>query len=209
MTTSSTSSASRPRPTSNRAHEYSYSTRDSTCSRSSLAASAGTSFAEFSKERIFKPLGMRNTQWRDDYRRIVPGRSTAYSARSEEEWEINRPIEHVHGNGGILTTVADLGIWNQALTDGRLGGTEFVRMMHRQGPPERWFGDCVCRRAPGPTVRRGPFDHAHGIDGRLTSLPRQVSRPGPLVAMLCNASNVSTGGTGGRIRARLPGCGRC
>ena len=52
---------------------------------------------------------------------------------TDEGWEINRPIEYVHGNGGILTTVRDLTLWNQALTDGRLGGDEFLRLMHLQG----------------------------------------------------------------------------
>src|SRR5690606_41919950 len=58
-----------------------------------------------------EPLGLRNTQWRDDYRRIVPGRSSAYRTTDDDGWEIDRPIEDVHGNGGILTTVGDLGIW--------------------------------------------------------------------------------------------------
>ena len=114
-------------------HEYSYSNTGFNLLAIIVGRVSGTSFAQFSKERIFEPLGMKNTEWRDDYRRIVPGRSTAYSALPEGRWEINRPIEDVHGNGGILTTVGDLGIWNQALTDGRLGGTQFVRMMHRQG----------------------------------------------------------------------------
>ena len=68
----------------------------------------------------------------ENYRRIVRGRSSAYN-RTEDGWEINRPVEYVHGNGGILTTVRDLGVWNQALTDGRLGGDEFVRLMHLEG----------------------------------------------------------------------------
>ena len=180
-------------------HEYSYSNTGFNLLAVIVSRVSGTSFAEFSKERIFKPLGMRNTQWRDDYRRIVPGRSTAYSARSEEEWEINRPIEHVHGNGGILTTVADLGIWNQALTDGRLGGTEFVRMMHRQG---RLKDGSEIVYAGGLQVQQfagvRSITHTGSTAGYRAYLGRFPDQ-GLSVAMLCNASNVSTGGTGGRI----------
>lgn len=39
---------------------------------------SGMPFAEFCKQRIFEPMGMHNTQWRDDYRKIVPNRSIAY-----------------------------------------------------------------------------------------------------------------------------------
>lgn len=34
---------------------------------------SGMPFARFSDERIFKPLGMTNTAWRDDFNRVVPG----------------------------------------------------------------------------------------------------------------------------------------
>src|SRR5688572_25855884 len=42
---------------------------------------SGMTFAEFSKQNIFQPLGMTRTEWRDDYTRIVKDRSVAYAAR--------------------------------------------------------------------------------------------------------------------------------
>ena len=180
-------------------HEYSYSNTGFNLLAVIVGRVSGTSFAEFSRERLFKPLGMRNTQWRDDYRRIVRGRSTAYSPRTGEEWEINRPIEDVHGNGGILTTVADLGIWNQALADGRLGGAEFVRMMHRQG---RLNDGSEIVYASGLQVQQfagvPSITHTGSTAGYRAYLGRFPDQ-GLSVAMICNASNVSTGGTGGRV----------
>ena len=88
-------------------HEHSYSNTGFNLLAVVVARVSGMPFADFSKKRIFEPLGMRNTQWRDDYRRLVPGRSTAYSSANGGGWEINRPIEYVHGNGGILTTVEE------------------------------------------------------------------------------------------------------
>ena len=38
---------------------------------------SGKSLAQFSKERLFTPLGMTHTEWRDDYQKVVPGRATA------------------------------------------------------------------------------------------------------------------------------------
>ena len=60
---------------------------------------SGMSFAEFSKQRIFAPLGMTHTSWRDDHTRIVKGRAIAYSLENGE-YHIEMPFENVHGNGG-------------------------------------------------------------------------------------------------------------
>ncbi len=92
----------------------------------------GQSFAEFSEERIFEPIGLTHTQWRDDYRRIVPGRSTGYSPAGDG-YRINQPIEDVHGNGGLVTTVGDLLKWTWAIQDGGFGGEGFEELMHEQG----------------------------------------------------------------------------
>src|SRR5215472_13015117 len=40
---------------------------------------SGKSLAEFTRERIFLPLGMTSTEWRDDYQRIVHNRAMAYA----------------------------------------------------------------------------------------------------------------------------------
>lgn len=179
-------------------HEYSYSNSGYNLLAIIVGRVSGMTFPEFSRQRIFEPLGMRSTQWRDDYRRIVPGRSTAYSS-TDDGWEINRPIEHVHGNGGILTTVGDLAIWNQALTDGRLGGPEFVELMHRQG---RLNDGSEIVYAAGLRVEEfagvPAVTHTGSTAGYRAFAGRYLEQ-GLGVAMLCNASNVSTGGTGARI----------
>jgi CubicO group peptidase (beta-lactamase class C family) len=73
---------------------------------------SGMSFAEFSTRRIFAPLGMTKTHWRDDHQRIVKGRAVAYATTSSA-YQIEMPFENVHGNGGLLTTVGDLLKWNE------------------------------------------------------------------------------------------------
>ena len=179
-------------------HEYSYSNTGYNLLAIIVGRVSGMSFAEFSKQRIFEPLGMTDTQWRDDYTRIVKRRSTAYSVR-DDNVAIMRPIENVHGNGGILSTVGDFLIWNEALTDGRLGGPEFVRMMHDQGTLND--GRQIAY-ASGLQLR--PFagvpsvTHTGSTSGYRAFLGRYPEQ-GLSVAMLCNASNVSTGGTGGQI----------
>ena len=81
---------------------------------------SGMPFAEFSEQRIFGPLGLTHTSWRDDHTRIVKGRAVAYSD-GDDGFHINMPFENVHGNGGLLTTVGDLLIWNENYVTPRIG----------------------------------------------------------------------------------------
>jgi len=72
---------------------------------------SGMSFQEFTRTRLFQPLGMTHTSWRDDYTRIVKGRAVAYRER-DKAFSTDMPFENVYGNGGLLTTVGDLLKWN-------------------------------------------------------------------------------------------------
>jgi len=93
---------------------------------------SGKSLADFSKEEIFGPLGMTKTEWRDDFTRIVRDRAKAYRT-GRDGFTILMPNEDVYGNGGLLTTVGDLLIWNENLESGRVGGPALVEAIHRRG----------------------------------------------------------------------------
>ncbi len=93
---------------------------------------AGEPFAEFERKRLFEPLGMTRTSWRDDYRRIVPDRAIAYSDR-RGEFSLNMPFENVHGNGGLLTTAGDLLRWNANFATTTVGGAQFVKLQQTPG----------------------------------------------------------------------------
>jgi CubicO group peptidase (beta-lactamase class C family) len=93
---------------------------------------SGMSFAEFSKQRIFAPLGMAHTSWRDDHTRIVKGRAIAYS-RQGGEYHIEMPFENVFGNGGLLTTVGDLLIWNENFVNPNVGSAKLLKEMSTAG----------------------------------------------------------------------------
>jgi CubicO group peptidase (beta-lactamase class C family) len=80
----------------------------------------GKNLAEFSHERIFVPLGMAHSQWRDNFKRIVKDRAIGYSPIAGG-YEQNMPFEDAIGNGGLLTTVGDLLIFDRALAQGSLG----------------------------------------------------------------------------------------
>jgi len=81
---------------------------------------SGLSLAEYTRKFIFEPAGMMHTQWRDNYKRIVPNRAIAYSMKGGT-YETNMPNEYVYGNGGLLTTAEDLLTWCDYFITGKFG----------------------------------------------------------------------------------------
>lgn len=147
---------------------------------------SGMSAQEFSEQHLFAPLGMRSTQWRDDHRRLVPRRATAYR-RTANGFEHAMPMEEVFGHGALLTTVEDLQRWNHALMNGGL--SPFV-MKHLMSPGRLSNGE---ERLYGGGLRLGTyrdrvaFRHAGvtaGYNAQLWAFPNErVS-----IALLCNVS---------------------
>jgi CubicO group peptidase (beta-lactamase class C family) len=176
--------------------EYSYSNSGYNLLAVIVDRVSGMPFAEFSRARIFEPLGLEHTQWRDDYRRIVKDRSSAYSMRRGGGWSIDRPIEDVHGNGGLLTTVADLLKWNDALAAGTLGGADFVEMMHQRGVLNDGRSiDYAAGLFVGALEGVPEVSHTGSTAGYRAFLARYPSQ-GLGVAVLCNAGNVNPGRVG-------------
>ena len=87
---------------------------------------SGMSFAEFTRARLFEPLGMTRTSWRDDHTRIVKDRAIAYDDRPDG-LHTNMPFENIHGNGSLLSTVGDLLKWNQNFVAPIVGDAAFVK----------------------------------------------------------------------------------
>ncbi len=92
---------------------------------------SGQKLPEFTAERIFKPLGMTRTQWRNNFRQIIPGRTVAYS-RNKQGYEQTMPFENTYGHAALLTTTEDLSTWNQSWAK-QAFGNEVGQMRITQG----------------------------------------------------------------------------
>ena len=185
--------------------EYLYSNTGFALAAILVSRVAGKPFAQFTADELFRPLGMTKTQWRDDYRRIVPGRATAY-ARNRDAWVLDMPFTMVHGNGGLLTTVGDMLTWNDALSTGRIpGGPELVRMLETTG---QLTDGSPINYALGLTVDqyRGLREVSHGgsTAGYRTFLARWPERA-LSVAVFCNAASANTGRDAHAVADRLLG----
>jgi CubicO group peptidase (beta-lactamase class C family) len=152
---------------------------------------SGQSLAAFTRDRLFVPLGMNHTQWRDDFRRIVPGRATAYSP-GDKGYAQDMPFESAYGNGGLLTTVGDLLTWNRALGDGKLGA--FVTAeLQRQAKLSDGRTVAYARGLFVQTWRGLPeVSHGGATAGYRAWLGRFPEHK-LSVALLCNAGDAGSG----------------
>lgn len=82
---------------------------------------SGMSFADFTQKYIFEPAGMTHTQWRNDFGKVVPGRSQAYEV-VKGKFRTLMPDNQIHGPGGLLSTAEDLLKWNAFYSEGKLDG---------------------------------------------------------------------------------------
>jgi CubicO group peptidase (beta-lactamase class C family) len=148
---------------------------------------SGMSFAEFTRTRIFEPLGMRNTSWRDDFTRIVKRRAIAYS-QEQDGFHAEMPFENVHGNGGLLTTVGDLLKWNENFLSPKVGDHAFVK---EQQTPGRFTDGRVHDYALGLMIGtyKGMREVSHsGSTAAYRAFLTRFPDQGVSVAVLCNAS---------------------
>src|SRR3954465_9709154 len=111
---------------------WSYSNTGFNLSAIIVSRVSGMPFADFEQQRIFTPLGMTHTSWRDDHTRIVKGRAMAYSEQ-KGEYHTEMPFENVYGNGGLLTTVGDLLIWNENFVHPKVGDRKALLEMQTAG----------------------------------------------------------------------------
>jgi CubicO group peptidase (beta-lactamase class C family) len=167
---------------------------------------SGMSFADFTKARIFQPLGMNDTSWRHDYTRIVKRRAIAYSGQNT--FATLMPFENVHGNGGLLTTVGDLLKWNANFVKPVVGDAQFVADMERR---TRFNDGREHEYALGlyvDTYRgRKEIDHSGGTAGYVAHLSRYPDH-GVSVAVMCNVASANATSTAKAIADLLLPPGR-
>jgi CubicO group peptidase (beta-lactamase class C family) len=148
---------------------------------------SGQSFPEFTRERLFEPLGMSHTSWRDDHTRVLKNRAIAYSSQNDI-FHTDMPFEDVYGNGGLLTTVGDLLKWNENFSTPKVGDAAFVALQQKEGTftdgkPIGYAFGLMVTTAGGQHVVEHSGSTA-GYSAHLLRLPDEKIS----VAVLCNAT---------------------
>lgn len=101
-----------------------------------VARISGKTFAEFTKERIFDPLGMTNSQFVDNTYIILKNYADSYYTIPEGELRgehIHLPVNHASiGEAGLHTTVEDLTKWDQNFYNPIVGNHTMLEKMHQK-----------------------------------------------------------------------------
>lgn len=95
---------------------------------------SGKSLRDFADETIFKPLGMHNTTFYDDHHQIVKRRAWSYWGDADSGFSQALGVFDLVGDGGVLTTVEDLYLWDQNFYRSKLeGGAQLIEQLQTPG----------------------------------------------------------------------------
>jgi CubicO group peptidase (beta-lactamase class C family) len=172
--------------------EYLYSNSNYVLAAAIVERVSGETFSSFSRRALFLPAGLSQTQWRDDYRRPVPGRATAYTPDDNGMLKPDMPEESVVGPGGLLTSIVDLQRWN-ALLDrpGEARGWVNILTQTRgrlaDGTPTQYGLGLEFARLQGHDI----ISHAGATAGYRAYLAR-IPDQKLSAAVLCNAGAVNS-----------------
>ncbi len=109
--------------------EYLYSNSGFTLLAEIVARVSGKSFAEFTKERIFEPLGMTNTLFYDDHEKIVKNRAYSYGPRGDGYRK--RVLSYATvGATSLFTTVEDMRHWSNNFDNPVVGTPGMIKKMN-------------------------------------------------------------------------------
>jgi CubicO group peptidase (beta-lactamase class C family) len=103
---------------------WSYSNSGFVLAAAALRRVSGRSLAEFAADRLFGPLGMRATRFRDDLTVPVHGLATGYTPAPDGSWRRADITEETVGDGGVVTSISDLAGWQHFMLTGATIGAD-------------------------------------------------------------------------------------
>jgi CubicO group peptidase (beta-lactamase class C family) len=152
---------------------------------------SGQSLRDFAAERIFKPLGMTHTEFRDDHTALIPQRALGYQPVGTT-YRISQPELDVVGDGGVYSTVEDLAKWDANFTSGKVGGKAGIALMEAPGKlNDGQVVPYVLGLTIGDFHGTPTYSHAGAYGGyraTLMSFPERATS----VITLCNTAGASS-----------------
>jgi len=148
------------------------------------------SFRDFTERRIFEPLGMTNTHFRDDHAEIVKRQAIGY-AKSGNVFRLSIPNFDTVGPTGLMTTVEDLALWDENFYQPTADWKSVVEQLLQTGtlnngqPLTYAFGLQLQKYRGLPVVDHNGADAGYKAD--LLRFPEQHFS----VACLCNVSEAN------------------
>ena len=139
----------------------------------------GKTLNAFAQERIFGPLGMKDTRYLEDRSAIIPNLAESYGPREKGGWRVSRNNYDgaIQGAGGVHSTVEDFLRWYNNYDTGAVGGPDILATM-----------------TTATTLNNG---------GPATTGPGQAYAVGLIVGTMRGVRVVQHGGAWGGFRAQF------
>jgi len=114
--------------------EYLYSNSNYFLMSVVIRRATGKPLSAFAEENIFKPLGMTHTRFYEDHTVVVPGRVAAYAPSASGAFQVNWSTNFDKvGDGGLMSSVEDLLLWDHNFYDNKLGKGTLLKEMQTRG----------------------------------------------------------------------------
>jgi CubicO group peptidase (beta-lactamase class C family) len=94
---------------------------------------SGKSLGAYAKEKIFNPLGMTNTYYKENKDTIVKNTAIGYQSEGDKFKQFHYHNHTVIGDGGLHTNVEDFVRWSNNIKTGTVGGEQFIKRMITPG----------------------------------------------------------------------------
>lgn len=155
---------------------------------------SGLSLRQFMARRIFEPLGMNDTFLQDDMEEAYDRRAYGYTAGSDGSPRRDPGTIDIVGDGGVVTTLHDLSLWDANFYDNRLGGGQaLIEAALRTGTLKN--GEAT-PHAAGLFVRRVRGQVRIGHTGFYGGFKASVQRYPDLrttITVICNSDQLNPG----------------
>jgi len=149
---------------------------------------SGKPFREFTTERIFKPLGMTSTFFRNNFNEVVKGQAYGY-ARDSAGFRLSVTNFDTAGATSLMTTVEDLAKWHANFDSGAVGGQAMIAALLTRGVlNDKRSIDYALGISHG-TYRGVPTVSHGGADAGYRSAYLRFPAQGFGVAVLCNLAS--------------------
>ncbi len=154
---------------------------------------SGQSFSEFAKERIFKPLKMDNSFINDNWKQVIKDRVVSYEENKKGEYDTYVQIDENVGDGGLVTTVNDLFLWDENYYSGKVGGEELRKIVSSFKTDfdvyEDWrYGLGICHYKQKNLSVVSHNGSARGFETDLKRIPDHKTS----IIVLCNNAHSAT-----------------
>jgi len=94
----------------------------------------GRPFRTWMDDRIFAPLGMAHTRFREDVAEVIADRAYGYHRRDDGTLEATPDYLAAPGSSSLFSTADDLGRWLINFGTARVGGAGAIALMRTPGP---------------------------------------------------------------------------